>query len=49
MPIKITTLFIHNHSQSVKLPTEAYFPNEVKKVIVRIRGHGRIITPLENT
>jgi antitoxin VapB len=31
------------------LPAEARLPDEVKKVIVRIRGRERIITPLENT
>ena len=33
----------------MRLPAEARLPEEVKKVIVRIRGRERIITPLENT
>ncbi|MBU3621142.1 antitoxin [Polynucleobacter sp. CS-Odin-A6] len=45
----ITTVFTNNRSQAVRLPAEARLPDEVKKVIVRIRGRERIITPLENT
>jgi antitoxin VapB len=49
MPIAITTVFTNNRTQAVRLPAEARLPDEVKKVIVRIRGRERIITPLENT
>ena len=49
MSIVITTVFTNNRSQAVRLPAEARLPDEVKKVIVRIRGRERIITPLENT
>ncbi len=49
MTIAITTVFINNRSQAVRLPAEARLPDEVKKVIVRIRGRERIITPIENT
>ena len=49
MSISITTVFTNNRSQAVRLPAEARLPDEVKKVIVRIRGRERIITPLENT
>lgn len=49
MTIAITTVFTNNRSQAVRLPTEARLPYEVKKVVVRIRGRDRIITPLENT
>ena len=49
MSIAITTVFTNKRSQSVRLPAEARLPDEVKKVIVRIRGRERIITPLENT
>nr|WP_293598251.1 MULTISPECIES: type II toxin-antitoxin system VapB family antitoxin [unclassified Polynucleobacter] len=45
----ITTVFTNNRSQAVRLPAEARLPDDVKKVIVRIRGRERIITPLENT
>jgi antitoxin VapB len=49
MSIAITTVFTNNRSQAVRLPAEARLPDEVKKVIIRIRGRERIITPLENT
>jgi antitoxin VapB len=49
MTIAISTVFTNNRSQAVRLPAEARLPDEVKKVIVRIRGRERIITPLENT
>ena len=49
MSISITTVFTNNRSQAVRLPAEARLPDEVKKVIIRIRGRERIITPLENT
>ncbi|QWE05492.1 antitoxin [Polynucleobacter sp. JS-JIR-II-50] len=45
----ITTVFTNNRSQAVRMPAEARLPDEVKKVIVRIRGRERIITPIENT
>ncbi|WP_216863121.1 type II toxin-antitoxin system VapB family antitoxin [Polynucleobacter sp. 78F-HAINBA] len=49
MSIAISTVFTNNRSQAVRLPAEARLPDEVKKVIVRIRGRERIITPFENT
>jgi len=49
MTIAITTVFTNNRSQAVRLPAEARLPDDVKKVIVRIRGRDRIITPIENT
>ena len=49
MTITVTTVFTNNRSQAVRLPVEARLPDDVKKVVVRIRGRDRIITPLENT
>ena len=49
MAISITTVFTNNRTQAVRLPAEARLPEEVKKVIVRVRGRERIITPIENT
>lgn len=49
MTIAVTTVFTNNRSQAVRLPAEARLPDEVKKVVIRIRGRDRIITPLENT
>jgi antitoxin VapB len=49
MTITITTVFSNNRTQAVRLPAEARLPEEVKRVIIRIRGRERIITPIENT
>ena len=49
MTIAMTTVFTDNQTQAVRLPAEARLPDEVKRVIVRVRGHERIITPIENT
>jgi antitoxin VapB len=49
MTIAITTVFSNNRTQAVRLPAEARLPDEVKRVIVRIRGRERIITPIEHT
>jgi len=43
------TVFINNRTQAVRLPAESRFPEEVKKVNVRILGKERILTPVENT
>ena len=49
MTIAMTTVFTDNQTQAVRLPAEARLPDEVKRVIVRVRGHERIISPIENT
>lgn len=43
------TVFMNNRTQSVRLPAEARFDQDVKKVNVRILGKERIISPVENT
>jgi len=40
-----TTVFTNNRSQAVRLPADARFPADVKKVLVRTRGVERILTP----
>lgn len=42
------SVFINNRTQSVRLPAETRFPEGVKKVIVRVVGKDRIISPVEN-
>lgn len=41
-----STLFTNNRSQAVRLPADARFGPEVKRVEVRVRGHERIIVPV---
>jgi antitoxin VapB len=43
------SIFIHNRSQSVRLPAETRFPENVKKVNVIVRGNERVIVPVENS
>jgi antitoxin VapB len=49
MTVSTSTVFTNNRTQAVRLPAEARLPESVKKVNVRVRGHERIITPVENT
>ncbi len=43
------TVFKNNSTQAVRLPVDARFPDNVKKVNVRIVGQDRILTPVANT
>lgn len=43
------TVFKNNSTQAVRLPVDARFPDNVKKVSVRIVGQDRILTPITNT
>lgn len=49
MTVSTSTVFTNNRTQAVRLPSEARLPESVKKVNVRVLGHERIITPVENT
>ncbi len=42
----ISSIFINNRSQAVRLPAELRLPENVKKVDVRAVGHERIISPI---
>lgn len=43
------SVFINNRTQSVRLPAESRFPDNVRKVSVRVVGQDRILSPIENT
>ncbi len=45
----ISTVFINNRTQAVRLPAEVRLPEGVKHVSVRAIGNERIIAPVENT
>ncbi len=45
----IGTVFVNNRTQAVRLPVDSRFPENVKKVVVRIIGKDRILSPAENT
>lgn len=42
-------IFMTNKSQAVRLPANVRFADNVKKVIVRVVGNERILTPIEQT
>jgi antitoxin VapB len=43
------SVFVNNRTQAVRLPAETRFPENVKKVTVRVVGQDRILSPVENT
>lgn len=42
-----STVFAHHRTQAVRLPAEVQFPEEVKKVVIRVAGQERIISPAD--
>jgi antitoxin VapB len=42
------TVFVNNRTQAVRLPAETRFPESVKKVIVRVVGNERVLSPVDN-
>jgi antitoxin VapB len=45
----IGSVFVNNRTQAVRLPAETRFPENVKKVTVRVVGQDRVLSPIENT
>ena len=43
------SVFINNRTQAVRLPVGTRFPDGIKKVIVRVVGKERILSPVEST
>lgn len=43
------SVFKNNRTQAVRLPVEARFPENVKKVKVRVVGFDRILSPVKKT
>ncbi|UYM17964.1 type II toxin-antitoxin system VapB family antitoxin [Endozoicomonas euniceicola] len=43
------TVFENNRTQAVRLPAETRFPDNIKKVRVRVRGQDRILSPIGKT
>ena len=41
--------FLNNRTHVARLSTKARIPNDVKRVVVRIVGNDRILTPIEHT
>lgn len=47
--MNIGSVFKNNRTQAVRLPVESRFPENVKKVVVRVVGQDRILSPLTNS
>ena len=45
----ISTVFINNRTQAVRIPIDLRLPDGVRKVDVRARGNERIISPVGQT
>lgn len=45
----VGTVFKNNRTQAVRLPANSRFSESVKRVVVRIVGKDRILSPVENT
>lgn len=45
----VTSVFISNRSQAVRMPAELRLPDHVKRVHVRAHGAERIISPLNQS
>ncbi len=43
------SIFVNNRTQAVRLPVETRFPEGVKKVIVRVFGKDRVLSPVESS
>jgi antitoxin VapB len=43
------SVFVNNRTQAVRLPAETRFPENVKKVTVRVVGQDRVLSPIEST
>ncbi len=46
--MSLGTVFQNNRTQAVRLPVDSRFPDKVKKVVVRVVGKDRVLSPVEN-
>ena len=47
--VLLGSVFENNRTQAIRLPVETRFPEGIKKVVVRVVGMDRIISPSHNT
>lgn len=47
--MSISTVFINNRTQAVRLPADVRLPEDVKQVTVRAVGKERIVSPLQSS
>jgi len=44
----ISTVFLNNKTQAVRLPAEVRLDDTIKKVFIRVNGKERVISPVES-
>jgi len=47
--MSIGSVFITNRTQAVRLPADSRFPDDVKKISVRVLGQDRVLSPLNRS
>ena len=47
--MSLGSVFINNRTQAVRLPVDSRFPESVKKVMVRVVGSDRVLSPVDKT
>lgn len=47
--MSIGSVFVSNRTQAVRLPADSRFPDNVKKVTVRVVGQDRVLSPAGST
>jgi antitoxin VapB len=45
----IGSVFANNRTQAVRLPADTRFPDDVKKVKVRVVGQDRVLSPVDSS
>jgi len=45
----IGSVFVNNRTQAVRLPADTRFPDAIKKVVVRVVGQDRILSPVHKS
>ena len=45
----VGTVFLNNRSQAVRLPASCRFPDNVSKVVIRVAGNERILSPADSS
>ncbi len=43
------SVFVNNRTQAVRLPADTRFPDDVKRVTVRVVGQDRVLSPVDST
>ncbi len=45
----IGSVFVNNRTQAVRLPADTRFPDTIKKVVVRVVGQDRVLSPVHKS